>query len=181
MILVALREYQFWKVRFYFDDSFMYVRYVHNFQAGWGLAWDPKGPHVFGLTSLPWFYLVLLGSYLVHDPLTLLTMLSCVTGLVGMYAMSWMIADDARTTWMKRGSVLLPWIALPLLLNDRFGETWCNGMETMLGMLTLTLFLVAHRRFTRNANALSTALLACSAVACVATRPELLIVVSTLR
>ena len=67
-----------------------------------------------------------------------------------------------------------------MMLNQRFAETWFNGMETMLGMLALAVFLMAHKRFEEHGNWGSTALLSVSAIFCVLTRPELLLTVCIL-
>lgn len=175
-----MKLHHFWQDRFDFDDAYMYSRYAYNFQHGWGIAWNPGGPHTFGITSLPWFAVILLGSYFVHDPAILLTVASCSTGLLSMAVLCWLISSYAKSPKMQRPVVLIPYVAFPLLLNWRFGQCWANGMETMFGMFGVVLFLAAHKRFSEQCNRLSLAGLGLSATLCVLIRPELLLVVVTL-
>lgn len=180
VITASVKLHRFWQDRFDFDDAYMYVRYAHNFRQGWGMAWNPGGPHTFGITSLPWFFVILAGSYFVLGNATLLTVASCSTGVLAIAALCLLISSSAKSSQMRRPLYLLPTLALPLLLNWRFGETWANGMETMLGMFSLVLFLGAHKRFAEHATWTSLALVCLSSAFCVLVRPELLLVVLTL-
>lgn len=180
VLVAAVKLHHFWQDRFDFDDAYMYSRYAYNVRHGWGISWNPGGPHTFGITSLPWFAVILLGSYFVHNPATLLTVASCSAGLLAMAVLCWLISSYAKSAQMQSPVVLIPYVALPLLLNWRFGQCWANGMETMLGMFGVVVFLAAHKRFSERHTWSSIAGLALAGTLCVLIRPELLLIVLAL-
>ena len=160
---------------FNFDDGFMFYRYAMNFRHGYGIAWNAGGPHVFGLTSLPWFLVVLAGSYLVRDPLHLLVLSSCITGVIALFTMAWSASRHARSAWMRSLWVQFPLLAVPLLLDSRFGVSWANGMETMLGLLVMAVFVDQSWEFRLRPTAGRSVLLALLGALCAITRPEALL------
>ena len=131
---------------FAFDDALMFVRYALHLRHGYGLAWNSGEQHTFGMTSLTWMAFVWLGSYLPLPPITMLVGASCFFGLIS-------LALIASSTHIVHGSgARVPWvwvfpvIALPLLLNAHFNASITNGMETMLAMTLVAVFLTLVQR-----------------------------------
>ena len=180
VVAFALLLIRFWQRSFAFDDAYMYSRYALNFRHGGGIAWNMGGGHTFGITSLPWFFVVLAGSFFCADPSWLLPTASCLTGLGAMLVLTILINRSTRSVFLQRFVFVFPVIVLSLLLNARFAYGWSNGMETMLGMLSVTLFLLAHGHFCLRLNATAALVLAAAGALCTFTRPELLLLVLSL-
>ena len=129
---------------FKFDDALMFVRYADHVRSGYGFAWNPGGPHTFGLTSLSWFGVTWLASFLPGDPVAKLVGGSCLLGLAACMVLAF--APRARQRDSVSPAVLFPLIALPLMLHADFVVSLTNGMETMLAFLLLSVFVLAVQK-----------------------------------
>lgn len=165
---------------FSFDDAYMFYRYALNFRAGYGVAWNAGGPHVFGLTSMPWFLVILIATLLFQNPLHLLVSCSCLAGIVALASVAFFASRRARSRSLSRFTLLFPCIVVPLLLDNRFLVSWSNGMETMLGLLAISLFVEANWRLSDHTNYANATLLAVAGAFAVLVRPEALVCVLTL-
>lgn len=172
-LLLAATLFRHWHANFHFDDAYMYCRYAGNFRHGWGISWNPGGPHTFGVTSVPWFFVVLAGSYLVGNAAMLLTGASCVTGLLALAVLSVVAARRCTAPLLRNAGYLFCSFVLLLLLNRRFAYNWANGMETMLAMLTVTLLLEAVLRLREKPRTHNLLPLILCGILCAWTRPEL--------
>ncbi len=129
---------------FKFDDALMFVRYTDHVRSGYGLSWNPGGPHTFGLTSLSWFGVAWLASFLPGNAVAKLVGGSCLLGLAACIVLAF--APRARQRNSVSPVVLFPLIALPLMLHADFVVSLTNGMETMLAFLLLSVFVLAVQR-----------------------------------
>ncbi|MGI4756383.1 MAG: hypothetical protein ACRYGF_05985 [Janthinobacterium lividum] len=160
---------------FKFDDALMFVRYADHVRSGYGLSWNPFGPHTFGLTSLAWFGVTLFASFLPGDPVAKLVSGSCLFGLAACLVLAY--APRAMQRDSVSPAVLFPMVALPLMLHADFAVSLTNGMETMLAFLLISVFVLAVQKALaapRNTQALAVALLGWLVVL---TRPEALLCV----
>ncbi len=161
----------------FFDDSMMFYRYAIHMRESHVVAWNPGGPPVFGVTSMPWLLLVWVASFFVADPSHLLVSLSCVTGLLALLLGSVLISRSSRSALLSRASYVFPIVGIPLLLDVHFSLSFANGMETMLGLLANVLFVACVLRFARISGAWNAVLLATVGAFAVLTRPETIICV----
>ena len=129
---------------FIFDDALMFVRYADHMRSGYGISWDPGGPHTYGLTSLSWLGVTWLASYTPLAPITKMVSLSCLCGMAGFVV----LAGMARSSKQTRLSpvTLFPLIALPLMMHQYFAISFNSGMETMLAFLLIALYLPCVQR-----------------------------------
>lgn len=176
-VLYWLRVSRIGIADFSFDDALMFLRYAMHLRHGYGLAWDPGGPHTFGMTSLTWMAVVLLGSYLPLPPVALVAGLSCLVGLAAMVC----LAASARLVFGAGAraplALLFPAIAFPLLLSAHFALSLSNGMETMLALLLLAAFLALVQRAFLSSGLLLPAAAGGVGWLTVLTRPEALLAV----
>ena len=181
--LTLIITIKFWRMAidsFSFDDAYMFYRYALNYRAGYGVAWNAGGPHVFGLTSMPWFLVALIATFLFRNPLLLLVSCSCLAGIVGLASVAFFASKRARSPWLSRFTLLFPCVVLSLLLDNRFIMSWSNGMETMLGLLAMSLFVEANWKLSDRTNYANAILLAVAGALAVLVRPETLVCVLTL-
>lgn len=177
VLLVAARLCQKDLVSFHFDDAGMFYRYAWNLRHGYGLAWNAGQGPVFGLTSIPWVFLVLLGSFFSANPIHVVVALSFMTGVLALATIAWFASRKAVSTPFRSFTFVFSLVSLPLLLHPWFETTLGNGMETMLAMWILAAFLEGFRRFTETPTALQTFSAASLGTLCVLTRPELVLCV----
>lgn len=161
----------------FFDDSMMFYRYANHMRQSHVIAWNPGGPPVFGVTSIPWLLVVWAGSFFIADPSRLLVSLSCATGLVALWLASVIIRCNSRCALFSRTSYVFPILGIPLLLNVHFSVSFANGMETMLGLLANLLFAACVLRFARLSDTPTALLLAAAGTFAVLTRPETVVCV----
>lgn len=122
----AWREYQL-------DDALIYLRYIKNFQEGYGLVYNP-GERFNGLTSPFFTFVILLGSFFVKN----LQLLSVTASMVFL--------------------VLAAYFSAKLFSRSRFGELFTMscivgfwyfystiGMETSLFLLLIVLSLYLYK------------------------------------
>ena len=177
-LLLALRLCIRARNDFRFEDAYMFFRYAVQVRHGFGISWNPGGPHTFGLTSLPWLVVVWLGSFLSFIPQHLLPSLSTAIGLLALFLLSWLFSRRAHSPWLRHLSITFPLVAFPLLFNHLFDVSLTNGMETMLGLLFVTLFLFQVLRLVDQPSSRQSLFLALLAVLAVLTRPEAILPVA---
>ena len=174
-LLLALRLCIRARNDFMFEDAYMFFRYAIQLRHGFGIAWNPGGPHTFGLTSLPWLLVVWLGTFTSSIPQHLLPTLSSAVGLLTLFLVAWLFSRRARSPWLRHVEITFPLVAFPLLFNHLFDVSISNGMETMLGMLFVTLFLYQLLHLLDQPSPRRCLLLAVLGVLAVLTRPEALL------
>jgi hypothetical protein len=153
----------------YFDDSYMFYRYAEHLRQGIGFSWNLDGVHTYGMTSLLWAGVVLVFSFLPVTPTQCLLLVSWLMSGFAIVLTAFAVWRNARSSWLRRPATVIALVALSLLAIRIFRINARTGMETMLAMALLALFigLVINQRGERNA-------LAIGAVAflLVLTRPE---------
>jgi hypothetical protein len=118
-----------------FDDAYMFYRYALNLRHGLGMAWNPDGAPTYGMTSLPWVFVVL---PLTALPLTTghaLQLASWLVGVLAIAAMAACVVRHARSEWLRFPALSFAAVALPLSLNPVFAFHLTTGMDTMLSLL----------------------------------------------
>jgi hypothetical protein len=153
------------------EDAVMFLRYALEVRNGYGISWNPGGPHSAGLTSPLWLVLVVLAVFAHHDQPTVLVYLSTFSGVA---AIALMAAIAHAVVASKRWPVLAVFGVLfgSLLLAEPFRYCLTNGMETMLGMFMTALLMVCTRHFAMRETSGSTLLFAAVSVLSVLVRPE---------
>lgn len=153
----------------------MFFRYAVQLHHGFGISWNPGGPHTFGLTSLPWLLAVWLATFVSSVAPHVLPSLSVAVGMLALVLLAGLFSRRARSPWLQHPEITFALIGLPLLLDRNFDLSLTNGMETMLGLLLLTLFLNQVLRLIDHPTAAQSLLLAGFGVLAVLTRPEALL------
>lgn len=175
VLLAAARLCQKDLISFHFDDAGMFYRYAWNLRHGYGLAWNVGQGPVFGLTSIPWVFLILLGSLFSTNPIHVVVALSFITGILALATIAWFASRRAISAPFRNFALAFSLVSLPLLLHPWFETTLGNGMETMLALWALAAFLEGFRRFTESPTALRTLSAASLGTLCVLIRPELIL------
>jgi len=114
------------------DDAYMFYRYAMNLRHGLGVSWNPDGVPTYGETSPLWGLAVLLLSYLPLSATHVLMLGSCLCAAAGVAAISWAVARNAKSGFMRSTWRVLPMVALPLLFTHTYLPHALTGMETML-------------------------------------------------
>ena len=120
-----------WRTPLAFDDAYMFARYAGNIRRGYGLAWNPAGLHTFGPTSLLWQLVVLVLSFLPIATWKMLSLGSWICSAGAVIAISWAVARNARSDFMRSTWRVLPLVAVPLTGAAAFASNQATGMETM--------------------------------------------------
>ena len=157
---------------FKLDDAFMFYRYALHFREGYGIAWNAGQGHTYGLTSLGWFFVVLLASFLPLKPLAILITGSVVSFVVALAVMTRIVTRFARSTALRAWPLALALVALPLLVQPYFDADIINGMETMLSLLANALVAGAALACMRSPSERGALLLGVAGYAAFFVRPE---------
>lgn len=118
-----------------FDDAYMFYRYALNIRHGLGISWNPDGVPTYGMTSLPWVFVVL---PLTTLPLTAghaLQLASWLVGVIAIGAMAACVVHHAKSEWLRMPALTFAVIALPLGMNPVFAFHLTTGMDTVLSLL----------------------------------------------
>jgi hypothetical protein len=104
-----------------FDDTFITFRYAKNLASGFGIVWNPGGPHTEGYTN---FLLVLLLAIaqLLRLDLLLAAQWIAILAAIGTSLFGFSIAERL----LNRSAA---WVAALMLLADPF--VWFNAMSAM--------------------------------------------------
>ncbi len=124
----------------FFDDSYMFLRYANHVRHGLGYSWNPDGVHTYGATSLLWAFVMYAVSFLPIGSRTQLLFGSGLCSIGALVAMTWAVAANARTRFMRRMLCVLPLAVVPLAGSAVFENNQTNGMETMLAMTLCAVF-----------------------------------------
>ena len=174
-LVLALRLWFRSRSDFTFEDAFMFFRYAVQLHHGYGISWNPGGPHTFGLTSLPWLFAVWLATFFSSVAAHVLPALSTATGTLALILLATLFSRRATSPWLRHTEITFALIGLPLLLDRNFDISLTNGMETMLGLLLLTLFLDQTLRLIDRPTLPQSLILALLGVLAILTRPEALL------
>ena len=115
-----------------FDDAYMFQRYAIHFRQGLGISWNPDGIHSGGMTSMGWFPVVLLLSYLPLHEGGNLALGSCLTGLAGLVLLAVFVSRLAKSSLLRRFWLVLPLAILAPVAAISFRSNMKTGMDTML-------------------------------------------------
>ncbi len=167
--IVVLLHY---RQSFTFDDAYMFLRYADHLRHAHAIAWNIDGVPTYGLTSLTWFAVIFLASFLPISAMGIVTLASWLTGMLAFAAMAAVITSESKTPFLRSPAFVFPIIAFLFLLNPHFDFSMVNGMETMLALLLNTLFCRQAFRFLRAPSAATGAALAILGCLATLTRPE---------
>ena len=123
-----------WKLApatFQFDDAYMFLRYAVRVRQGLGMSWNLDGIHTYGMTSLLWQFVVIVGSFLPMQAGKLLSTLSYVFSGLALLTLAVAVSRNARGP-LRFVPYAFLLVALPLVTNSVFQSNALNGMETML-------------------------------------------------
>ncbi len=115
--------------RYYFNDTFVddaYIsfKYARNLIGGFGLVWDPGGPHVEGFTNLLWVLELALSSSLTGIDIPRVALWSGIAWAIATIVIVWLAAR--RLT----GSRLAVTAAVALAFSAAFARHAVSGLET---------------------------------------------------
>ncbi len=129
-----------WRSPFVFDDAYMFARYAANIRHGFGFAWNPGGSHTYGPTSLLWQLVILILGVLPIATWKMLTLASWLCSIGVTVAISWAVARNAESDFLRSTWRVLPIVAVPLTAATAFAGSQTTGMETMLAALLCACF-----------------------------------------
>lgn len=129
------------RVPLIFDDSYMFYRYAMNVRHGLGMSWNLDGVHTYGETAPLWGFVIVLMTYLPLNAPHLLVLGSWVCAVGAVVAMAWAIVHNAQSELMKSMLRVLPMVAIPLVISPIFVGNALTGMETMLAVMLVAVFL----------------------------------------
>lgn len=163
-----------------FDDAYMFVRYAHHLLSGDGVAWNAGAGPLYGLTSLPYVFVVAAGLATVPlDDGLVLPLLSW--GLAGLGLAVLAVTAIVHT---RHRPVIVPLIALGCLmwLADSIGFAFhtTTGMDTMLAFLATSVLAVSWLWTEHARGAVQAIVLALCGYVCYAVRPDTIIYAAAL-
>jgi hypothetical protein len=125
----------------YFDDAYMFYRYAEHFRHGLGFSWNLDGIHTYGMTSLLWAFVVLVFSYLPLTATQCLLLASWLMSGVAIVLTAFAIWRNAQSSWLRSPATVITLVAFSSLSLKIFRINARTGMETMLAMALLALFI----------------------------------------
>jgi hypothetical protein len=125
----------------YFDDAYMFYRYAEHVRQGLGLSWNLDGVPSYGMTSLLWAAVVLVFSFLPVAPAQCLLLASWLMSGLAIVFTAFALWRNARSSWLRSPATAVALAAFSLLAIRTFRINARTGMETMLAMALLALFL----------------------------------------
>ncbi len=127
------------------DDGYIFQRYAKHLAEGQGLAWQPGGEPVYGLTALLYVFPALAGRTLTDDP-GAAAMLPCfVFGVLFLVAFVRLLWRHVPGRPAARGVGLL--LALACVAVSSTPAHFSSGMDTTFGLTYQALHLMAAARF----------------------------------
>lgn len=124
-----------------FDDAYMFYRYAIHIRQGMGMTWNLDGVHTYGETSPLWGIVVLLFSFLPFSMPTVLVFGSWICSAAALVAISWAVARNAKSLYLQSIWRVLPIVALPLVFMPVFLANAITGMETMMAVFLVAIFI----------------------------------------
>jgi hypothetical protein len=163
-----------------FDDAYMFARYAHHLLSGDGLAWNAGAAPTYGLTSLPYVFVVAAGLAAVPlDDGTVLPLLSW--GLAGLAVAVLAVTVIVHT---RQRPAIVPLIALGCLMwlvdSHAFAFHATTGMDTTLALLATSLLAVCWLWVARLPHSAQAIVLAVCGYVCYAIRPDTIIYAAAL-
>lgn len=126
-----------------FDDAYMFYRYALNIRQGLGISWNPDGVPTYGMTSLPWVFVVLPFTLLPITAGHALQLTSWIVGALAIGTLAGCVARHASSHWLRTPAVAFAAVGLPLVLNPVFTFHLATGMDTVLSILANTVLVCA--------------------------------------
>jgi hypothetical protein len=149
LVLLALAGWlcRAWLRTLTFDDAYMFYRYALNIRHGLGISWNPDGVPTYGMTSLPWAFVVLPLTLLPVTPGHALQLASWIVGTVAIGTVAACIVSHARSHWLRTPAIAFAAVGLPLVLNPVFAFHLATGMDTVLSILANAVMVCALVRY----------------------------------
>ena len=138
---MGLVQYQAFHAPLWFEDAFMYYRYALHIRSGFGMSWNLDGLHTYGETSLLWGWVVWAMSYLRMSSSHCLALGSWIFGAAALVTMAGTICTFAQSRIVKSYACRLALVLVPQAFANPFDANLVSGMETMLAMFIVSLFL----------------------------------------
>jgi hypothetical protein len=157
---------------FFFDDSYMYFRYVRNLKLGLGVAWNPDGVPTYGLTSQLWIYCILPFSFLPLDPKNALRLASSLAGFAALVLMGITGSRHARSPLLRPLPIALAAVAVPLLGMASFRLNLASGMDTMLSLLSNAALVFVVLNYAASPSRMASCVVGLMGFAAVLARPD---------
>ena len=158
-----------------FDDAYMFLRYAHNWLAGFGLRWNRDEAPVYGATSLPHVFVVAFVRW-VRPHLTDAAVLQASSGAAAILLVVVLVltcARFARYPWLHRQRWIWAALLLPLLAyGELFRFHAQTGMDTMLAALANALLVFAALAFAESPGPARTLATAAVAYGAYLVRPD---------
>jgi len=127
------------------DDGYIFQRYAHHLAQGQGLAWQPGGPPVYGLTSLLYVFPALAGRAITDDPSSAAMVPCFVFGALFVVALARLLWRHVPGRRPARATGLL--LAMTCVAVSSTPAHFASGMDTTFGMTYQALHLMAAARF----------------------------------
>jgi hypothetical protein len=125
----------------YFDDSYMFYRYAEHLRQGLGFSWNLDGVPTYGMTSLLWQAVVLVFSFLPVTPTQCLLLVSWLSSGLAIVFTAFAVWRNAKSSLLRRPATAIVLVAFSFLAVRIFRINARTGMETMLAMALLALFI----------------------------------------
>lgn len=125
----------------FFDDSYMFYRYAEHLRQGLGFSWNLDRVPTYGMTSLLWAAVVLLFSFIPITPTQCLLLVSWLSSGLAIVLTAGAVWRNARSSWLRSPATAIVLVAFSFLAIRIFRINARTGMETMLAMALLALFI----------------------------------------
>ncbi len=155
-----------------FDDAYMFYRYALNIRHGLGISWNPDGVPTYGMTSLPWVFVVLPFAVLPLAAGHVLQLASWLVGTLAIGTMAACVVRHAKSDWLRSPALTFAVIALPLSVNPVFAFHLTTGMDTVLSLLVNAILVCAIVRYVERPAVRRAFIVGVLAFAAVLTRPD---------
>ena len=163
-----------------FDDAYMFARYAHHVLSGNGVAWNVGAAPIYGLTSLPYVFVVAAG--LAAVPLEDGTVLPLLSWVLAGLALAVLAATAIVHTRHRPAIVSLIALGCLIWLADSQGFAFhtTTGMDTMLAFLATSVLAVSWLWIAGLRGPVQAIILALCGYACYAVRPDTVIYAAAL-
>jgi hypothetical protein len=155
------------------DDAYIYARYADNI-LGYGISsWDPGGEPTYGATShLHLAVALLVRALLPANAVLSMGLASLLSGVLALVLIARLVARGVPANAAERPWLLL-FIAVPITLSaERVAAHMTDGMDTMVGLAALSLYMLCWLRLQRLNSRAALVQVALSGALCYASRPD---------
>jgi len=158
------------------DDAAMYLRYLKNFEAGYGLAWNRGEGPVYGLTSLLYFAALFVVHGLTNlDDQLLLVGSSWAFGLLGLLMLVAITREMSAGFPKEKVFLLMAFVAGSLAFHPYFRYLALNGMESTLAVCASSAFVLGILQWVKRQRIADSVLLGFLGYALFLARPDCLV------